>query len=161
MNAAATTATPDPDRDEILEHMAKAFFACAWADYSEQVGPHYAAGAEIMDVMDDEIDPAATKAAAGLAASLEKAHGLPISEIFRQAVVISVANGAGDRERNPEMFGHYAAMGAMGHGVGLWDALGDAACKFVEGKSEHYHYVEFSMYDLDGTKYPIPENLED
>ena len=157
MNTA--TATPDPDRDEILEHMAKAFFACAWADYSEQVGPHYPAGAEILDVMDDEGDDAATKAAAGLANELAKKHGLPISEIFRQAVAISEANNAGDRERTPEMFGHYAAMGAMGHGVGLWDALGGAACDFVESKGKCY--MEFSMYDLDSAKYPIPENLED
>jgi len=151
----------DPVRDEILEHMAKAFFACAWADYSEQVGPHYPMGCEILDEMDDEIDPSATRAAEDLAVALEKAHEAPLSEIFRQAVEISVARNAGDRDRSAEMFGHYAAMGAMGHGVGLSDALGGTACKFVERKGSHKHYVEFTMFDLDPRKYPIPENLPD
>lgn len=160
MNTATATPESDPVRDEILEHMAKAFFACAWADYSERVGPHYPAGCQIMDEMPDELDPAATEAAEGLAASLEAAHGLPLSEIFRKAVEISEANDAGDRERTAEMFGHYAAMGAMGHGVGLWDALGGEACDFVERQGPHKHYVEFSMFDLDADKYPIPEDLD-
>lgn len=160
MNTATDTTHDDEHREEILENMAKAFFACAWADYSEQVGPHYPAGCEIMDAMPDELDPAATAAAERLAAALERAHGLPISEIFRRAVAISEANNAGDRERTPEMFGHYAAMGAMGHGVGLWDALGSAACDFVERQGPHKFYIEFSMFDLDGSKYPIPEDLD-
>ncbi len=154
-----TDTITDPVRDEILEHMAKAFFACAWADYSEQVGPHYPMGCEIMDEMGDEIDPAATEAAEGLATALEKAHEAPLSEIFRQAVEISVTANAGDRDRSAEMFGHYAAMGAMGHGVGLWDALGRTACEFVERQGSK-HYVEFSMYDLDERKYPIPADLD-
>jgi hypothetical protein len=137
--------------------MARAFFACAWADYSEQIGPHYPAGCEIMDEMPDEIDPAATKAAQDLATRLEKQHGLPLAEIFQRAVEISERENEGDRERTPEMFGHYAAMGAMGHGVSLYDALGRTADKFVDSRN---FYMEFTMYDLDEAKYPFPENFD-
>ena len=41
----------DDVRHEIVRHMALAFFASAWADYSEQVGPHYPAGCQIFDAM--------------------------------------------------------------------------------------------------------------
>jgi hypothetical protein len=51
------------------------------------------------------------------------------------------------------MFGHYAAMGAMGHGVGLWDALGTKACDFVNTRNCQ---MEFSPFDLDPETYPIP-----
>jgi len=154
MNA-ATAIDTDPVRDEILEHMARAFFASAWADYSEQIGPHYPMGCEIMDVMPDEIDPAATKAAQDLAESLEKQHGLPLADIFTKAVEISGDDG--DRDKSAEMFGHYAAMGAMGHGVSLYDALGRKAAEFV---NTHDCYMEFSYYDLDDEKYPIPEDFD-
>jgi len=155
MNA-ATAIDTDPVRDEILEHMARAFFACAWADYSEQIGPHYPMGCEIMDEMPEEIDPAATKAAQDLAECLEKRHdGAPLAQIYRDAV--ELAGDDGDRDKSPEMFGHYAAMGAMGHGVSLHDAFGRTAAEFV---GTHDCYMEFSYYDLDDEKYPIPEDFD-
>lgn len=141
-------------RHEIVFHMAKAFFASAWADYSEQIGPHYPAGCEIMDAMpdDEDTDPAAVYAAFDLAASLEKHHGgMHLAEIFRKALEISGPDG-GDREHTAEMFGHYAAMGAMGHGVGLWDALGREACDFVDTYGAGH--FEFSWLDLDPKVYP-------
>ena len=144
-------------REEIERHMARAFFASAWADYSERVGPHYPMACEIMDEMGDEIDPAAVKAATELADALEKRHdGAPLAQIYRDAVAL--AGDSGDRDKSPEMFGHYAAMGAMGHGVSLHDAFGRTAAEFV---GTHDCYMEFGMYDLDGKKYPIPENLDD
>lgn len=138
-------------RDEILEHMARAFFACAWADYDEEFGDVIGAGTEIMDVMPDELDPSAREAAKDLAERLEKQHGLPIVEIFRKAV--EIAGTSGDREKSPEMFGHYAAMGAMGHGVSLYDAFGSKAAEFVNTSA---CYMEFTYFDLDPAKYPIP-----
>lgn len=137
----------DTTRDEILEHMAKAFFACAWADYSEQIGPHYPAGCEIMDVMPDELDPAATSAAADLASEMEKQYGATLPELLEKAR--GAPERYADRPCDPEHFGHYAAMQAMGHGVGLESVCDRAAFPDMP-------YMEFSHYDLDSEKYPIP-----
>jgi hypothetical protein len=147
-------------RHEIVYHMAKAFFACAWADYSEQVGPHYPAGCEIMDAMpgDEDTDPAAVLHAFELCDTIEKKHSLHIAEIFRQAVAISEEDDGGDHPRTTEYFGHYAAMSAMGHGVGMWDALGGRADKFV-GTPDIY--MEFSFLDLDPKKYPDTRTEEE
>lgn len=140
----------DTIRTEIHRHMALAFFASAWADWADEFGPGTPGmGADVMDVMPDEIDPAALQAATDLIESLEKQHSMSIAEIFEKAVEISGDDG--DRPKTAEMFGHYAAMGAMGHGVSLHDAMGKAAAKFVK-----VPYMEFSSFDLDGNTYPIP-----
>lgn len=137
-------------RDEITEHMARAFFACAWADWCDEYGEGTQGnGVDVMDEMPDEIDPAAVAAANDLAEALEKQHRVPLPLIFRRAVVIS--RNEGDRDKSPEMFGHYAAMGAMGHGVSLYDALGRTAAEWV-----NVPYMEFSPFDLNDAKYPIP-----
>lgn len=138
--------------DEIMEHMARAFFACAWADWCDEYGPGTQGnGVDVMDEMPDEVDPSATAAAKDLAEALEKQHGIPLAMIFRRAVALSGSDG--DREKTPEMFGHYAAMGAMGHGVSLHDSLGTRAAEFVD-----VPYMEFSYFDLDPAKYPIPSD---
>ena len=72
---------------------------------------------------------------------------MPLADLFRKAVKVS--NGRGNHPPTEEMFGHYAAMGAMGHGVGLWDALGAEACRFV-GSFDW----EFSWHELDPKTYP-------
>lgn len=142
----------DTIRTEILEHMARAFFATAWADWSDNYGPGTQGnGVDVMDEMPDEIDPAARHAAGRLVERLESLHGKSIEEVFKRAVEIS--GDAGDRPKTPEMFGHYAAMGAMGHGVSLYDALGCEAAEYVNTSA---CYMEFSPYDLDEEKYPIP-----
>lgn len=144
----------DPTRDEIMDHMAKAFFACAWADWNDEYGEGCQGnGVDVMDEMPDEIDGAATLAAVELTSNLEERHGMGLSEIFTIAKTISRHYGRGDRDRTPEMFGHYAAMGAMGHGVSLYDALGDQAAKWVDSSAS---YMEFSAFDLDPNTYPIP-----
>jgi len=141
-------------RDEIMEHMARAFFASAWADYEEEYGDANLSGVDVMDVMPDGIDPAATAAAESLAADLEKMHGRGLPEIFAAAKCVSRRHrDGGDRKRTAEMFGHYAAMGAMGHGVSLYDALGRKAAEYVNTSA---CYREFSYLDLDEAKYPIP-----
>ena len=144
----------NPTRDEIMEHMSRAFFATAWADWADEYGPGTAGnGVDVMDEMPDELDGAATLGAVALTASLEEMHGMDLSEVFRTAKAVSRHYKAGDRARTAEMFGHYAAMGAMGHGVGLWDALGTEACDFVNTRDCH---MEFSPFDLDPAEYPIP-----
>jgi len=153
----------DTIRDEIVKHMAKAFFACAWADYEEQVVGDGHGGVDIMDVMPDENDAAAEEAAEGLASAMEKRHGMSLPEIFKVAKIVSRRSQrsasrpfrrlrGGDRPRTAEMFGHYAAMGAMGHGVNLHDALGTAAAEWV-----NVPYREFSYFDLDQDTSPVPD----
>jgi len=145
----------NPIRDEIMEHMSRAFFATAWADWANEYGPGTQGnGVDVMDEMPDEIDGAATLAAVSLTSELETMHGMDLSEIFRMAKAISRHYKGGDRKRTAEMFGHYAAMGAMGCGVGLWDALGTKACDFVNTRACR---MEFSPFDLDLETYPIPE----
>lgn len=137
-------------REEIIEHMARAFFACAWADWNDEYSEGCQGnGVDVMDEMPNEIDPAAIAAANDLAEALEKSHRAPLPQIFRRAVMLSGDDG--DRDKTPEMFGHYAAMGAMGHGVNLHDSLGSKAAVWVD-----VPYMEFSPFDLDSTKYPIP-----
>lgn len=110
---------------EITHNMAKAFFASAWADLADEAGENLS-GKEIMDVMPDVIDPAAIEAADELTEAMCKAHGCyHIENVFnRVAVIQRNTKDSGDRPVTPEMFGHYAAMQAMGHGVGLYDAFG-------------------------------------
>lgn len=140
---------------EIRAHAARAFFACAWADWCEHTGQSLSQ-CEITEVMPQELDPAAFAAADHMIASIEASHSAPISAVFQRAADMSAMAEAGDRSRTAEMFGHYCAMGAMGHGVGLWDALGEAADKFVQTP-----HMEFSMFDLDPETYPIPESTNE
>jgi hypothetical protein len=53
-------------------------------------------------------------------------------------------DGDGDRPNTIEMFGHYAAMQAMGHGVGLHDAFGSDIHDKIK-----IPYVEFSSCSLE------------
>lgn len=138
-------------RDEIIHHMSLAFFACAWADYSEQVGPHYPAGCEIMDEMPGDTDPSALRAAKDLADEMEKMNRTTLAELLKRA---QRAPG-GDRPCDAEHFGHYAAMQAMGHGVGL-----ESVCDEEEANIQ-LPYMEFTMYDLDPERYPIPDEEDE
>lgn len=131
--------------EQIELAMAKAFFASAWADAQEEKPGDdpagvYLTGKDIMDVMPTEIDPAAMDAAKALVFEMERANARPINVLFAQAVVLH----DGDREPTAEMFGHYCAMQAMGHGVGLSDAFGDAAYQSIA-----VPYVEFGSHSLE------------
>ncbi len=126
---------------EIELHMARAFFANAWADYVEENGDGMRlSGKEIMTIMPADIDPAAIHAARTLRIDMERANGKTIAELM--AYVISAH--AGDRPATPEYFGHYCAMQAMGHGVGLGDAFGNEVRERVT-----VPYVEFGSYSLE------------
>lgn len=113
--------------EQIKTAMARAFFACAWADMQEEKDADdpsavNLSGREIMDVMPDEIDSAAIHAANTLAMDMERANGMQsIEELF--ALAVSLRGPNADRAPTPENFGHYCAMQAMGHGVGLWDSF--------------------------------------
>ena len=122
-------------------HAAKAFFASAWADAADEsdnspIGP----GVEIFNVMPAEIDPAAMHAARTLRMGIERVNGKTIEELMG----LIERDGGGDRPNTVESFGHYAAMQAMGHGVGLGDAFG---CEVHEAIK--VPYVEFGSYSLE------------
>lgn len=127
--------------EEFEHHAARAFFACAWADMVEENDSvPWPPGGEIMEYMPDDIDPAALHAAKTLRMDIERVNG---KSVFDLMATIE-RDGDGDRENSVEMFGHYAAMQAMGHGVGLYDAFGAD----VHG-AIRVPYVEFSSCSLE------------
>lgn len=121
--------------DEFLLHAARAFFACAWADMIEENGGTL--HGEIMEQMPDAIDPAATHAARTLMFDMLRANGCPDA-----AAMLAKCPDEGNRPYTLETLGHYAAMQAMGHGVGLGDAFGDHDCLTVD-------YIEFGSHSLE------------
>ena len=122
-------------------HAARAFFASAWADQCEEAEESaMLSGRDILDVMPDEIDPAAQHAAETLAMDMARANGKSIADLL--AWIAERAEG--DREPNAEMFGHYSAMQAMGHGVGLGDAFGSEVYAAVK-----VPYCEFGSHSLE------------
>jgi hypothetical protein len=134
--------TPEQSEEmEIRDHMARAFFASAWADACEEAEEsEMISGREIMEVMPDEIDPAAIHAARTLAIDVVRANGKSLFDLM----AIVERDGDGDRANTAEMFGHYLAMQAMGHGVGLSDAFGDVVADAIK-----VPYVEFGAYSLE------------
>jgi hypothetical protein len=123
----------------IKEAMAKAFFASAWADAADEAGESLS-GCEIMDVMPSEIDPGAVRAAEYLAGAMVRDNGKSLTDMLTW--IETVADG--DREPTADMFGHYAAMQAMGTGVGLSDAFG-----YEVREAIRVPYREFSQFNLE------------
>jgi hypothetical protein len=74
-----------------------------------------------------------------------------LEALFDKAEAIIETSGGGDRELSPEMFGHYLAMQAMGHGVGLSDAFGREVREAIK-----VPYLEFTNLDLEGDYFPVP-----
>lgn len=131
---------------EIQRAMARAFFASAWADQCEECG-HSAllSGKEIMDLLPPKTDPAAMHAARTLCMDMERVNHEPIPTLYRYARSEQITTRtSGDRDLTPENFGHYCAMQAMGHGVGLEDAFGQAVYARIK-----VPYVEFSSASLE------------
>lgn len=121
--------------EEFVHHAARAFFACAWADRMEEAG--VTLRGEVMDQMPDEIDPAAVHAARTLLFDMLRANAC-----VDAAALLALCPDDGDRPHTAEMLGHYAAMQAMGHGVGLGDAFGNHDCLIVP-------YFEFGSHSLE------------
>jgi len=124
--------------DAFVVHASRAFFASAWADQEEESGN--SCGGEILDRMPEETDKSAIQAGRTLAIGIETANGKSITELMTWIENV----GDGDRPETLEFFGHYAAMQAMGHGVGLADAFGDTVYETVR-----IPYVEFGAYSLE------------
>lgn len=111
------------DRDFIVA-AARAYYVCWWADNEEEKGRCHG-GCELTDVA-PETQPWAFKAARELAMliSLKLRRSLKY-EIFLDSILESWRRDAdmrrADRDLTEENLGWYAAMQAMGHGVGLRD----------------------------------------
>ena len=148
--------------ETIRTAMAKAFFASAWADMQDEKEQDDSSkvnlsGKEIFDVMPDEIDPAALHAAKTLEFDLSRDNPFWrahlgeadfenfLLDLFERAQSLQEQfECKGDRDLTPENFGHYLAMQAMGHGVGLADAFGDAVYSAIK-----VPYVEFGSHSLE------------
>lgn len=128
--------------EQLIEfHMARAFFASAWADYVEEMGDEARfSGREIMGMMPDDTDPAATHAARTLRLDMERVNGRSIAQLLTYAI----SAHDGDRPADAEHFGHYCATQAMGHGVGLRDAFGRDVYEKIR-----VPYVEFGSHSLE------------
>jgi hypothetical protein len=147
--------------DQIKLAMARAFFASAWADLQDEKDSDdptrvNLSGKEITREMPQEIDAGATHAANTLAMDMQRANGMQtLEELFAHAQTLEGEKG--DRPLTPEMFGHYAAMESMGHGVGLWDSF-DMQTQSVFMREESklgfnaecmkVPYVEFGSHSL-------------
>ena len=136
-----TEYTEEHEKAEFMLHASRAFFASAWADMAEEENAiPWPPGAEIMAYMPDETDPAAAHAAETLMFGIERENGKTIGELMG----LIERDGDGDRPNTVEMFGHYAAMQAMGYGVGIGDAFGEEMRQKIK-----IPYVEFSQCSLE------------
>ncbi|WP_213303499.1 hypothetical protein [Paraburkholderia sacchari] len=129
---------------------ARAFFASAWAEqYDEADDPGFSmSGRDFMSVIPGEADSAAVHAASTLVADLCRANRcVAMDELFMRCSAMhshEPDRRRGDRPLTPDNFGHYLAMQAMGHGVGLADAFGDAVYRAIK-----VPYVEFGGASLE------------
>jgi hypothetical protein len=120
-------------KQTILNGMAKAFFACAWAEQAEDTGnSSQLTGKEILDIMPAQMEPAAVRAANTLMMDMERANGKSIEAVF-----MSVRD-----KLEAGKFGHYAAMQAMGQGTGLVDYD-------ISKEDVIVPYVEFGQHSLE------------
>lgn len=130
--------TDEQQFDLFIKHATTAFFASAWADQQEEHGR--AIRYEVMDQLPDTVDSAATHAAITLAMDMERLNSKSIAEMMED--IVHIADG--DRPETLEYFGNYAAMQAMGHGVGLHDAFGRDVYELIK-----VPYIEFGSYSLE------------
>lgn len=127
--------------EQFQHYAALAFFASAWAEAAEESDSiPWPPGAEIMAYMPEETDPAAIHAARTLCFDIERVNGKTIDQLM----AFIESDGNGDRSNTVEMFGHYAAMQAMGHGVGLHDAFGSDLAEVIK-----VPYCDFGSHSLE------------
>jgi hypothetical protein len=137
---------------EVKQGMARAFFISAYADAWEEADDSSenkrqlgsVAGLDWAVFAPKENDPAAQRAADELEVMLKNDNGATdLAELYHRAMDAKELC-QGDKDMNPHNFGHYLAMQAMGHGVGLADAFGDAVYDMVK-----VAYLEFGYLHLD------------
>lgn len=148
--------------DDIKAGMAKAFFASAYAEQydeaaeSRQEMPFNPSGCDWIDLASEHpIDPAAEHAATTLAMGLESANKMTLEALYEHVEgLYERADNQGDRDLDPDLFGHYCAMQAMGTGVGL-ESFGDDVHDAVQ-----VPYVEFGGYSLEKDYFTSTESDE-
>lgn len=129
------------DKEQFMHHAALAFFAIGWAEQCEDSGNEgMLSGQEIMQIMPHDIDPAAIEAARSLLDKMQMQNNRTIEDMLAYIE----DNDDGDREPTIEFFGHYAAMQAMGTGVGLRDAFGKDVSEAIKTP-----YIDFGKYSLE------------
>jgi hypothetical protein len=117
-----------------------AFFASAYADLMD--GQDNPMQGEIMDQLPDTIDPSAIEAAEALLRRF-KAMNKDKYLSFWGIIEYIQTNATGDRESTIDNIGHYVAMQAMGHGVGLYEAFGRAIHEAVSVPGICYSHSDF------------------
>mgnify|MGYP003412973279 CR=1 FL=1 len=130
---------------EFIRYASRAFFASAWADLMEDTErAGMLSGVDILDVMPAETDPAAEHAARTLMFDLCVSNNATgPGDLLSRINAITAHSGGGDRPVTMECLGHYSAMQAMGHGVGLEDAFGSEVRAAVR-----VPYCEFGSHSL-------------
>jgi len=133
-------------RKQIVDSMARAFFASAWAEGEEEkpdffekgYGGHgHGRGVNIMDVA-PPTSRNAYKHAEFVAKQIERENRKSLGELYVKAAEIG---GRHDKSPNPGDFGYYLAMESMGHGVSWYDDHPEFGMKEIP-------YHEFSEFDL-------------
>lgn len=130
--------------EKIKHGAALAFFASAYADQADECGQPLSG--QILDQLPAEIDQAALDAAEDLAVKIMAANGFKDPLFDFESLYLradELPSTGADRELTPELFGHYCAMQAMGHGVGL-ESFGDAVRDSIV-----VPYVEFGFCHLE------------
>lgn len=136
----------NPTRNEIIRHAARALFASAWADYQERAPDGVnMSGCEILDIA-PETPIEALRAAVRLVRRVERMNGERIDATLERAA--GLPDRYADRDCDPEHFGHYLAMQAMGTGVGL-----ESVCDH-DALALKLPWCEFSYFDLNPETYP-------
>lgn len=136
-----TIMTNITDKEDFIHHASLAFFASAWAEQCEASdNEEMLSGQEIMQIMPHDVDLAAIEAAQSLLDKMELQNNLAIEDMLAYIE----DNGDGDRDPTIEFFGHYAAMQAMGTGVGLREAFGKDVSEAIQ-----VPYMDFGKYSLE------------
>jgi len=103
-------------RRDIIDAMARALFVSAWGSREEERGRSHG-GEDLMDIA-PATSLAAKREARELAEEIEKDNGKRLDELYE---IAAAAPGKHYKDPNPNDFGHYLAMEAMGHGVSWGD----------------------------------------
>ena len=137
MNHKRKSTGPKPD-SEVLLGMAKGPWASHWANEQEEDGVSFSG----VDIYDEAPNPPrwVMTWARSLAAVIEKLNGSTLDELYAAACRAGFA-------KNPETFGYYLGMQAVGHGVHWTDDGADnigikvPSIELYEGASVDLRFV--------------------
>lgn len=105
----------DDLRDEIAEGAARAFFVDRWTNEAEELGHSFGGGTDVMDVA-PETPPEVLPYAEQFLDVVQQLNGRTVTQLYEEH-----DEAASGPTASPDVFGHYLAMQAMGHGVSWYD----------------------------------------